>query len=160
MAITDQQFTDWLAEGSAARCILVEAVARVSGIETTRYLSTRAFFDSAANRLYDPIVVGNSVRIVERLSLDGESTLNFGDIEIHNLDGSLDSWLDDIWVNRDVSAFVGDVTWDRADFRPIFVGVTEDIDSKDNTTLNLKIRDKLEQAKHASNRANSGWIHK
>ena len=83
------------------------------------------------------------MRIVERLSLDGESTLNFGDIEIHNLDGSLDSWLDDIWANRDVSAFIGDVTWDRADFRPIFVGVTEDIDSKDNTTLNIKIRDKL-----------------
>lgn len=143
MAITDQQFTDWLSEGSAVRCILVEALARVSGIETTRYLSTRAFFDDAANRLYDPIIVGNSVRIVERLSLDGESTLNFGDIEIHNLDGALDSWLDDIWANRDVSAFIGDVTWDRVDFRPIFVGVTEDIDSKDNTTLNIKIRDKL-----------------
>ena len=143
MAITDQQFTDWLSDGSAARCILVEPVTRVGGTETTRYLSTRAFFDSAANRLYEPIIVGNSVRIVERLSLDGESTLNFGDIEIHNLDGSLDSWLDDIWVNRDVAAYVGDVTWDRADFRPIFVGVTEDIDSKDNTTLNIKIRDKL-----------------
>lgn len=143
MAVTDQQFTDWLSNGSAVRCILVEALARVSGIEATRYLSTRAFFDGVANRLYDPIIVGNSVRIVERLSLDGESTLNFGDIEIHNLDGSLDSWLDDIWANRDVSAFIGDVTWDRADFRPIFVGVTEDIDSKDNTTLNIKIRDKL-----------------
>ena len=143
MAISDAQFTAWLSAGSAVRCILVEAIARVSGIETTRYMSTRAFFDSSANRLYEPIIVGNSVRIVERLSLDGESTLNFGDIEINNLDGLLDSWLDDIWTNRAVSAYIGDVTWDRSDFRPIFVGITEDIDSKDNTTLNIKIRDKL-----------------
>ena len=143
MAISDAQFTAWLSDTSAARCILVEAVARVSGVETTRYLSTHGYFDDATNTSYEPIVVGNSVRIIERLSLDGESTLNFGDIEVHNLDGQLDSWLDDIWANRSISAYVGDITWDRSDFRPIFVGVTEDIDSKDNTTLNIKIRDKL-----------------
>lgn len=143
MAISDAQFTAWLGNSSAVRCILVEAVARVSAVETTRYLSTMAYFDGSANRAYNPVVVGNSVQIVERLSLEGESELNFGDIEINNVDGDLDSWLDDIWTNRDISAYIGDVTWDRSDFRPIFVGVTEDIDSKDNTTLNIKIRDKL-----------------
>jgi hypothetical protein len=143
MAISDAQFTAWLSNGAAVRCILVEAVASVSSVETTRYMSTRAYFDSAVGRVYEPIIVGNSVRIVERLSLDGESTLNYGDIEIQNIDGSRDSWLDDIWTNRSVSAYIGDVTWGRSDFRPIFVGVTEDIDSKDNTTLNIKIRDKL-----------------
>jgi hypothetical protein len=145
MAISDAQFTAWLSSNAAIRCILVEAVASISDVETTRYLSTRTYFDSTNNRMYEPVVIGNSVRIVERLSLDGESTLNYGDIEIQNIDGAYDSWLDDVWTNRSVSAYIGDVSWDRSDFRPIFVGVTEDIDSKDNTTLNIKIRDKLER---------------
>jgi len=142
VAISDAQFTAWLYDAKARRTILVEAVARVSSVETTRYMCTVAYFDSVAGRVYDPIIAGNSLQIVERISIDGSSTLNFGDIEIQN-NGTRDSWLDDIWTNRNVSAYIGDVTWARSDFRPIFVGVTEDIDSKDNTVLNLKVRDKL-----------------
>lgn len=145
MAISDAQFTAWLSQDASVRCILVEAIARVSGVETTRYLSTRAYYDSVAGRAYDPIIVANSVQIVERISIDGESTLNFGDVELENNDGEIDSWLDDIWVNRAVSAYIGDVTWARSDFRPIFVGVASDIDSKNNRSLNIKIRDKFER---------------
>jgi len=143
MAISDAQYTAWLSNNSAVRCILVEAVARISTVETTLYLSNLAYHDSAAGRTYQSVIVGNSVRIVERISLDGDSTLNFGDIEINNIDGELDGWLDYVWANRNVSAYVGDISWARSDFRPIFVGVTEDLDSKDNSTLNIKIRDKL-----------------
>ena len=143
MPVSDSQYTAWLHNIKAKRCILVEVVARVSGIETTRYLSTMGYFDTTAGQEYDPVVIGNSLQIVERISIDGQSTLNYGDIEIDNMGGDKDSWLDDIWMNRSVSAYIGDVTWDRSDFRPIFVGIVEDIDSKDSATLNIKVRDKL-----------------
>lgn len=150
MPVTDQQYTAWLSDDKAARCILVEVVVRISGIETTLYLSTMPY--ESGGQVYKPVVVGNSVQITERLSLTGDSTLNFGDIEIvngTNKDGTgkLDNWLSTshIWTNRSCNAYIGDVNWDRADFRPIFIGVTEDIDSRDNTRLNIKIRDKLER---------------
>lgn len=138
-------FTAWLSDNSAARCILVEVVASVSSVETTRYLSSRPYRDETAGRTYQPVILGNSVRIVERLGVTGNASINYGDIEIQNISGDLDSWLNDVWMNRAVSAYIGDITWDRADFVPIFIGITEDIDSKDNETLNLKVRDKMQR---------------
>lgn len=143
MAISDAQFTAWLHNIKATRCILVEVSVRVSGIETTRYLSNMGYVDTVAGQEYDPIVVGNSLQIVERISIDGQSTINFGDIELINKGGDLDLWLDDVWMNRAIAAYIGDVKWARSDFRPIFVGVVEDIDSRDSGSLNIKVRDKL-----------------
>lgn len=143
MPVSDSEYTAWLHNIKATRCILVEVIARVSGIETTRYLSNMGYFDTSAGREYDPIVVGNSLQIVERISIDGQSTINYGDIELINKGGDLDSWLEDIWRNRAVAAYIGDVKWARSDFRPIFVGVVDDIDSRDSESLNIKVRDKL-----------------
>lgn len=145
MAISDAQFTAWLTSNDAIRCILVEVVASVATVETTRYLSSKGYTDNVANRIYDPVVIGNSVKIVERLSIEGNSSLTFGDIEIENISGDRDTWLDDIWVNRACSVYIGDIRWARADFRTIFNGITADIDSKNNKVLNIKVRDKLQQ---------------
>lgn len=147
MAISDAQFTAWLSENTAVRCILVEIVANISGGETTHYLSSKNYTDNVAGRIYNPIVVGNSVTIVEKLSLTdtGKGSLNFGDIEISNIDGSLDGWLGYIWANRACNVFIGDVRWARSDFRTIFAGITEDIDSKNSHVLNFKVRDKLQR---------------
>ena len=138
-------FPDWLEDTTAIRCILVECVSSVSGVNTTRYLSTKEYIDNVAKRVYEPIVAAESVQLVERLSLDGSPSMSFGDIELHNLNGALDSWLSDIWVNKSINIFVGDVRWLRADFVTIFSGTIEDIDSRSAETLNIKIRDKLQR---------------
>jgi len=138
-------FTAWLTDPTAIRCVLVEAVVNVATVDTTRYLSTKNYADTVAGRIYDPIVNAESVQLIERMSLDNSPSMSFGDIEIYNMDGALDSWLTDIWVNKSITVLVGDVRWARADFTTIFSGTIDDIDSRSRDTLNIKVRDKLQR---------------
>lgn len=143
-------YTDWLEDQSAIRCILVEVAVKSGSSEITRYLSSRPFKsgsgDTPANTIYDPIVVGSSVRTVERMSItDQSASMSYGDIELANQDGSIDDWLFDIWSNRSVNVLIGDVRWTRAEFQVIFAGIVEDIGSRARDTLNLKLRDKLQR---------------
>ena len=89
------------------------------------------------------------------MSADGSITASYGDIEINNVDGTYDIWLDDttyIWTNRTIEVYHGDPDWVLADwaavtsnFKLVFAGVVSDIDSKSRNVINLKIRDKMER---------------
>lgn len=147
--MTDAEFIAWLKTDKAYRCVLVEVVARVSGVETTRYLSTKGYVtgaaDTPAHTHYEPLIVGGC-SITETLALeDGGSSMVFGDIELDNTEGNLDSWLDDIWTNRVARVYVGDMRWARSDFRLVFDGIVDDIDSRSRDVLNIKMRDKLQR---------------
>lgn len=138
-------FTAWLTDQKAVRCVLVEAVSSVNGSNVTRYLSSKNYTDNVAGRIYDPIIAAESIQLVERMSVDGQPSMSFGDIELYNLDGALDSWLRDIWVNKNITILIGDVRWLRADFTTIFSGTIDDIDSRSANTINIKVRDKLQK---------------
>src|SRR5210317_2226697 len=112
----------WLLNQNAARCILVEAVARVSAVETVRYLSTQNYHDSTSSRVYNPIVIGSSVQVDSKMALEGGSSLSFGTIDLDNTNGDIDAWLDDIWTNRNVNVYLGDVTWARSSYVLLFSG--------------------------------------
>lgn len=148
MPMTDAQYLDWLQAPQSIRCVLVEATARVAGVETTRYLSTANYVtgsaDTPANTAYRA-VVGGSLSISEKLSIDGSAALSAGDIELNNADGALDAWLLDVWENRAVNIWMGDVGWPRADFRLIFSGTQAALGCRDRATLNLGLRDKLQR---------------
>lgn len=148
MALSDAQFTAWLSSTSAIRTVLVEAVARIAGSETTLYLSSRNYItaaaDTPASTAYQACIAGG-VSTTESLNLDGSPSMSWGDIEIGNTDGSRDGWLDYVWANRSVNVYVGDPTWPRADFRLVFSGVVDDLSSRARDVLNLKLRDKLER---------------
>lgn len=148
MALTDAQFKAWLIAPGSIRTVLVEAVARIVSTETTLYLSSRNYItasaDTPASTAYQACISGG-VSTSESLNLDGTPSMSWGDIEVNNADGSRDGWLDYVWSNRAVSVYVGDPTWPRADFRLVFSGVIDDIGSRTRTTLNLRLRDKLER---------------
>jgi hypothetical protein len=145
--MTDAEFDTWLTSPTSIRCLLVEVVASVAGVETTRYLSSAGYVTGAAdtpgNTAYLPLVVGG-VKFTETLSLDS-SGLSYGDVELDNSAGALDPWLDDVWANRAIRMYTGDVRWPRADFRMVFNGVVDDIASKSRTRINLKLRDMLQR---------------
>jgi hypothetical protein len=147
-AANDAEFIAWLKNPSRLACVLVEAVASVAGVETTRYLSNRGYVtgasDTPAHTVYAGRIVGGA-RITEQLSLDGAGSMAFGDIELDNTEGDIDDWLDDVWVNRAVRMYVGDMRWPRADFRLVFDGITADMGSRSRDVLNLKVRDKLQR---------------
>lgn len=166
--MTDAQFAAWLSDPSAIRLILVEAVANVSGTETTFYMSTFGYVtqptDTPANTAYLPIIstglqyteqiqlnVSTSLTTASSTGSTSSSGMTGGDIEIYNEDRSRDVWLSYTWVNRPIKAYIGDAKWNgvsssytRADFRLIFNGVMTDIGSQQRDKLNLIMSDKTQ----------------
>ena len=129
-------------------CILVEVVARVVSTETTFYLSTKGYVtgsaDTPANTTYLPYIAGG-VNVTEEITLDGSATMSYGDIELYNVDGSLDGWLDYIWANRSVKIYYGAMGAARSTFTILFDGIVSDIGSNSRDRLNIKIVDKLQR---------------
>lgn len=149
MAVTSTQLKEWLKKTSSARrCVLVEVGVRVGASEVTRYLSDKGYTTKASeapsNTLYTPCISGG-VTFTESMSLDGSVTTSAGAIEFNNTDGKLDSWLSDVWKNRSVKVFIGDVLWPRADFYQIFDGVTDKLDSNSRDKFSLIVSDKLQR---------------
>ena len=140
--MTDAQFLEWLERGGA-RVALVEV-----DTSTPRYISTFPYStlptDTPANVMYLP-VLASSFAFTERMSLDGSINLSVGTLELHNEDGILDSWLDEVWVNRTISVRVGDVSWPRSDFRVVFSGVIAELAANGPTRLSIVLRNKLER---------------
>jgi hypothetical protein len=147
MALTTQQFQQWLEDPAAVRCLLLETSANIAGIETSIFLSNRNYVtsptSSPANTAYLP-VLKTSVKFTETLSLDEGSSLSYGDISIDNTTGEYDHWLQAAWQGRTIRILIGDPKFQRDDFTVIFSGVVGDINSSDRYTLNLQLRDKLE----------------
>lgn len=141
-------FADWLKLDSAVRVILVETTVVVNGVVQAMYLTNRHYvtrsMDVPANTEYESVLTGG-IKITEKLGLDSTQTISFGDIELYNIDGSLDHWLDYIWKNRPIKVYIGDAIWMRSKFEKIFDGVISDIGSSSRDRLNIKLRDKLER---------------
>lgn len=148
MSISDAEYTAWLASASATRVVLVEASVNVGGSETVRYLSNKGYVtspsDTPSNTTYSALVVGG-IKLTERLALDASATLSFGEIELDNSNGELDAWLDDVWTNRSVSVYFGDMRWGRSDFRLIFKGMFSGVGSQKRDRVNLFLRDSLQK---------------
>lgn len=159
--ITDQQYTDWLKDDSALRCILIEVSPNLGGVDTQVYISNRGFTtkptDTPANTEYLPLLQGG-VKITESASVDGNVSMSYGTVELENNNGDYDSWLDGVWVNRPVTILFGDIRWPRADFRSAFKGIVADIDSSSRNRLNLKLRDRLQLLNNPINEQKLGGL--
>lgn len=145
---TEAALTSWLLDESAIRTVLIEVGVKSGGSETTRYLSNRSYFtsptDTPSNKHYLPLITGG-IEFTESIDIDGNFSINYGDIELDNTNGEIDEWIDDVWENRSINVFIGDITWERTDFYQIFSGVTAGIDVRNRNTFNLKIADKLQR---------------
>lgn len=140
---TESQLLAWLKKGGKASVVLVEV-----GTAEPKYLSNFGYStlptDTPANRVYTACVSGG-VTFSERLSLDGQATIDYGDIVIDNQDGRFDSWLTEVWRNKPITLLKGGLDWLYSDFYPIFTGVVANLDSSDRTQLVIKLRSKLER---------------
>lgn len=160
MTISDTQFQAWLEDQAAIRCVLVEVeVGQASGGTQTRYLSNTTYVtgggDSPSHTAYLARITGG-LNITKSLSLSGATSLSYGDIELVNTDGALDSWVDDYWVNRPVAFYLGSPNWSRADFRLVFSGRTTGIDMRSRTRLNIKLSDVLQRLNTPASEAKIG----
>ncbi len=148
--LTPEEVTAWLEDPAAIRGTLVEVAVRPFGESTdiTRYLSSFGYTtngaDIPAHTAYEAALRG-SVKYTERFDITGSGALSVGDIEINNITGEYDSWLNDVWVNRNIKAYVGDIKWSRDKFIQIFDGVVADIDSRNLQSITIKVRDKVQR---------------
>jgi hypothetical protein len=148
--MNDAQFLAWLKSSAAYRVVLIEAAVQIGGVESVVYFATKPFTtgpsDAPANTTYLPIATVGRL-FTERLLLDGEGGLSAGELEIENVGGARDAWAGPgyIWSNRSIKAYIGDVRWDRADFRMIFNGIVADISPRGRQALTLKLRDKMQR---------------
>jgi hypothetical protein len=150
-------YQDWLENTSARRCVLiVVGVYQVSPpTETFKYLSSTGYTTTSGDISFLPILT-SGLKFTEELAEEGGVSISYGDIGINNNNGQYDDWLDNtkyVWVNRSINIYYGDPTWAYANeaaiyagnFELIYSGVVADIDSKDRTTINIKIRDKMQR---------------
>lgn len=141
-------YTDWLKSSTLPRVLAVQVQTEVSGSTITRYLSTSPITIDGIE--YLPIIKTN-IAISSSISLEYSASVSFGDIELANNTGIYDSWLDHIWSNKPCKVYYGELPASpinqslSSNYEIIFDGIVEDIDSKSATTLNIKIRDKLEK---------------
>lgn len=139
--MTDLEYQAWLEDSSAQRVTLYEADVLSGDVEITRYLSNRHYsFGDPANPYL--AIVSLDLKIVEAITRDGAARLSAGKVGIWSVSGERDAWLDDVWKNRGIRAYVGDVRWPRADFRLAFVGVMEDVSgNEDPNRIMIEMRD-------------------
>lgn len=148
--VADAAFLDWLKSSNKIVTLLVEVEVYITSLsgEYTRYLSNNGYTtgpaDTPSSANYYGVITSGGV-ITEQLSFDGSAAMAFGDIEIDNANGSLDSYLEDVWVGRPCRVYIGDKTWNRNQFKLIFDGITANLESRDRSVLNLVVRDKLER---------------
>ncbi|AMR77684.1 hypothetical protein [Cupriavidus nantongensis] len=154
---TQAEFETWLKSSHGRRTVLVEAVARVGVTETTFYMTNRAYntgaADAPANTHYRPIITGGVTfnEALNVLGFDGPGSsagaarFATGAFILQNRDGALDGWLGYVWANRVIRVYMGDPTWSRADFYPIFNGIIDDIKPSGREALSLTVTDKLQR---------------
>ena len=144
MTISDAQYAAWLEDSTAQRVTLYRIGCLSGGVQTWRRLSNKPFTGPAAAP-YSAIIAKGLV-ITRSITRDGDPKLSAGDVEVWNVNGELDSWFSDVWVNQDVFALVGDVRWDESDFRLEFAGALAGIaPGSDDTKVTLKFRDALQR---------------
>lgn len=129
---------EWLESPTAIRTILVQ-------VDTTipKYLSIGGL--NVSSQHYEPCILTN-FSITSTIGIDYSSSISYSDIEINNANGERDSWLTEVWVNKAIRVYIGDITWNTiTNFKQVFNGIVGDIDSKSRDTLNITIRDSLQK---------------
>lgn len=150
MAISDDDYAAWLADDNAERLILAELSYRDinSGTDGVEYVATMPYItadtDTPALQLYDDIIL-EVPSITRRLpeQLFGASEVSYGDLTIDNANGELDDWFDLAFEGRSIVLYLGDPTWEKADFRRIFVGTVEDVTAPDEDVVQVRLRDNM-----------------
>lgn len=126
---------------------LVVNITSISGSGT--FNSWNIQLNIPSNQLYDACISGG-VTFNESIDIfTGQPTIGYGDIEIYNADGAKDNWLNYVWANKLVTVWIGDSSWARNDFYPIFKGLIKDLDTKSRTSLNLILVNKLQAINEA-----------
>ncbi len=135
MALTDQQYQNWLVDIGQQRTLLIE----LDHATGTEYIANVPYVslptDTNANRIYDD-VLSEAIDIESRL--DGEFSL--GEITVIN-DSSLNPWLQNKWAGHSMRLLLGAKSWPLDDFRIVARAVNAGISDVSAGKIRFNIRD-------------------
>ena len=129
MPVSDAQYDAWLETPDKIRTLLVEIGYVDGGTPGTIYVSTHNFIsgssDDPANQPYDDFV---ELDLSYRRSLSevfvGRSTISRGEVRIALVDEAME-YLDYYFDKQAIAIYLGDPSWEKADFRQIMSGVVK-----------------------------------
>ncbi len=128
MAISDEQYTEWLAADVAERVVLIEATYS-DGIE---YISDRGYRDGTT--IYADRLLGN-ITIDSKF---GAGTI--GGIKVVNA-GDIDEWINRRWRGHPFVVLLGDKSWARSDFRIQISGINAGLKLPSTSTYKWELFD-------------------
>jgi len=152
MTITAAQFAQWSKDQASKVTVLAEVKFGYESAslpaEGTIYLADRAYVtaagDAPSNTRYRDVILKapEFERLIDLRKLGGQGQSSVGDLTLNNADGSLDFLLEAILDGRDVSLYVGDKDWSRADFRLYGVAVVQGVKATDDTKIVIGLTDR------------------
>lgn len=142
--ISDIQFAAWLADSTAQRVARYRLTAISNGQPVTRYLSKKALINNPAATPYQA-AIASGLKLTQSISLDSGASMVASSIDVFNVSGERDNWLNDVWANGSIEIDIGDVRWADADFRLYYVGMISDLDGKaPRDRIRILVRDMLQ----------------
>lgn len=124
--------------------VLDQTLTNISKLRLSNLPYTTKTTDTPASTSYLPIITGG-INFRESVSIEGSVSINYGEIEIDNTDGSYNNWLKYVFNNRTVSIFVGNPEWGYADFYKVFTGIASGASAKSRTSINIILGDLLQK---------------
>lgn len=146
-------FTDWLADTGARRVLLAEVDyydESSSPSASTAYFASETYItgsaDTPANTLYQQRIAGSPFfRRVMSPAFAGRTFLNVGQIDLNNIDGALDEWLDYGVDGRQIVLKLGDPSWSIDQFQTILTGRVKGVEVGSDAVLSLIIKDEAQE---------------
>lgn len=139
---TVEQIINWLNTSEHVKCVLADITEVGNSQKTSFNLSSAAYHDNGI--VYDACISGG-LSFSESLNIDGSPSLGFGSLDIVNIGGINDSFLDYVWNKRPIKIYLGDPSWPKSDFVLIFDGLIQDISANDESSLSFSLFDKLQR---------------
>lgn len=139
---TVPEIINWLNTSQHRKCILADITEVGNSTQTTFNLSSTAYNDG--NVVYDACITGG-LSFTESLNVEGSPSLGFGSLDVVNIGGINDSFLEYVWNKRPIKIYLGDPSWPKVDFVLVFDGLVQDITAPDESTLSFSLFDKLQR---------------
>jgi hypothetical protein len=142
--ISDAQFAAWLNDSTAQRTARYRITVNSNGQLVTRYFTKKALINNPATTPYLAIIA-SGLKLTQSISMSSDASLVASTIDVYNVSGERDSWLNDVWSNGSIEVDIGDVRWPDADFRLYYVGKVSDLDPKaPRDRIRIQVRDMLQ----------------
>jgi len=139
---TVQNIVTWLNTQEHIKCILVDISEIGNSPEPELYLSSMPY--AYDNKVYSAVVEGG-LSFSESLNINGSPTMGYGSLEITNVGGIHDAYIQYVWNKRPIQIYLGDPSWAKSDFILIFDGLIQELTAPNESSLSFSIFDKLQR---------------